>query len=52
MALAGTRTLRLPSCVAALAAMPEQLLLDMPLALALRLRRHAESHYHDQVGCQ
>src|SRR4051812_18245933 len=41
VAFPGTRTLRLATGTAPLAAMPEQLLLDMPLAPALRLRRHA-----------
>jgi hypothetical protein len=39
--LSGAYALWLPSCTAPLAAPPEQLLLDMPLARSLRLRRHA-----------
>jgi hypothetical protein len=52
VAFPGTRTLRLPSGAAALATMSEQLLLDMPLPLALRLRRHSLIHYHGCASCQ
>jgi hypothetical protein len=50
VAFPGTRTLRFASRAASLAATPEQLLLDVPLALALR--RHAQHHYHAHAGCQ
>jgi hypothetical protein len=50
--LPGAWALRLPSRAAPLATPPEQLLLDVPLARSLRLRRHAQIHYHDRIGCQ
>jgi hypothetical protein len=52
VALPRACALRLPARAAPLAATPEQLLLHVPLARSPRLRRHAQSHYHDRSSCQ